>query len=256
MSEAGDPATPLVDARSLRASFGDHVVFEDVSFSVPAGSVTAIIGPSGSGKSTMLRCINRLESPDAGSIVVAGVEYAAGTPLSADAERALHRSVGMVFQSFNLFPHLSALDNVALALRRVLGLSKAAARAAALARLDEVGLADRAEHRPAQLSGGQQQRVAIARALALDPQVLLLDEPTSSLDPELRSEVLVVLRRLADAGNTMVLVTHEMRFARQVADEVLVMADGRLVERGTAAQVFDIPRHARTQRFLRAVGEP
>lgn len=248
-------STPLISVAGLSKSFGGHSVFSGVDFDVHAGSVTAIIGPSGSGKSTVLRCINRLETPDAGSVTIAGKVYAAGTPLSPAASQALHSDVGMVFQSFNLFPHLTARENVALALRRVRKLTRADAAERAQAGLTQVGLADRAEHRPAQLSGGQQQRVAIARALALDPRVLLLDEPTSALDPELRAEVLQVLRRLAATGITMLVVTHEMRFAEQVASDVLVMADGHVVEHAPPEQLFTRPRHPRTQQFLKIVRE-
>nr|WP_243751965.1 amino acid ABC transporter ATP-binding protein [Leucobacter weissii] len=238
----------------MSKSFGDHLVFSDVDFDVPAGSVTAIIGPSGSGKSTMLRCLNRLEEPDTGEVVIAGTVYPAGRK-PVDAARTLHADVGMVFQSFNLFPHLTALENVALALRRVRRLSRGEAAERARAGLAEVGLADRAGHRPSQLSGGQQQRVAIARALALEPRVLLLDEPTSALDPELRAEVLQVLRRLAGSGITMLVVTHEMRFAEQVAGDVLVMAEGRVIEHAPPARLFSAPQHERTRQFLKVVRE-
>jgi polar amino acid transport system ATP-binding protein len=253
---APQPAEPLVSVRGLGKSFGDHLVFSDVDFDVPAGAVTAIIGPSGSGKSTMLRCLNRLETPDRGVVAIAGTRYEAGAKLSAAASQALHSDVGMVFQSFNLFPHLSAEENVALALRRVRGLSRADAAGRAREGLAQVGLSDRAGYRPSQLSGGQQQRVAIARALALQPRVLLLDEPTSALDPELRAEVLQVLRRLAGTGITMLVVTHEMRFAEQVASDVLVMADGRVVEHAPPVQLFSDPQHERTRQFLKVVREP
>jgi polar amino acid transport system ATP-binding protein len=246
---APQPAEPLVSVRGLGKSFGDHLVFSDVDFDVPAGAVTAIIGPSGSGKSTMLRCLNRLETPDRGVVAIAGTRYEAGAKLSAAASQALHSDVGMVFQSFNLFPHLSAEENVALALRRVRGLSRADAAGRAREGLAQVGLSDRAGYRPSQLSGGQQQRVAIARALALQPRVLLLD-------PELRAEVLQVLRRLAGTGITMLVVTHEMRFAEQVASDVLVMADGRVVEHAPPVQLFSDPQHERTRQFLKVVREP
>ncbi|MGB3483782.1 MAG: amino acid ABC transporter ATP-binding protein [Mycobacterium sp.] len=247
--------TPAVNIRGLSKSFGAHTVFSDVSFETAVGHVTAIIGPSGSGKSTLLRCINRLDTPDAGSVDIGSRHYPSGTELRRAQRTELNRLVGMVFQSFNLFPHLTALQNVALAQRRVLGRSAEAAEDYALRLLDSVGLATKAASRPSTLSGGQQQRVAIARALALDPEVLLFDEPTSALDPELAQEVLGVMRDLADQGRTMVVVTHEMRFARGVADQIAVMADGSLIEKGSPAAVFEDPSHERTRRFLHAVAD-
>ncbi|HLV03287.1 MAG TPA: amino acid ABC transporter ATP-binding protein [Actinomycetaceae bacterium] len=247
------PGSGALEIRGLAKSFGDLTVFTDVDLTVPAGTVTAIIGPSGSGKSTLLRCVNRLEEPDAGSVLVDDVEYPARVPLSASARRRLNRSVGMVFQSFNLFPHLTVIRNLTLAQERVLGRSREEATAYGHELLARVGLREKADARPATLSGGQQQRVAIARALALDPKVLLFDEPTSSLDPELGVEVLGVMRELADEGRTMIVVTHEMKFAREVSDQVIVMADGGIIDSGAPSTVFTAPRHERTRRFLHSV---
>jgi polar amino acid transport system ATP-binding protein len=205
-----------------------------------------IIGPSGSGKSTLLRCLNRLEEPDAGSISFDGVEVtAASTDLN-----ALRRSMGMVFQSFNLYPHMTALGNVTLALRRVLKKSRAEAEAHGGNALASVGLADKALSYPSELSGGQQQRVAIARALALDPKIVLFDEPTSALDPELVGSVLAVMRDLKARGMTMLVVSHELRFAREAADRVVFMDDGRIVEEGVPETIFSAPRQARTKAFV------
>jgi polar amino acid transport system ATP-binding protein len=244
----------------VHKSFDNHEVLHDISLTVNPGEVTALIGPSGSGKSTLLRTINHLERVDAGQVTIDGdyIGYRRrsgphGDYLQERPEREVLRRrtrVGIVFQDFNLFPHLTAAENIAeapVALRR---LSKAAARDRAVELLADVGLADRADHYPRQLSGGQQQRVAIARALALDPHVLLFDEPTSALDPELVGEVLAVIRRLADSGTTLVIVTHEIGFAREVADRVAFLSDGRIVEQGTAEQVLDRPAHERTRRFL------
>ncbi|MFD1505708.1 amino acid ABC transporter ATP-binding protein [Georgenia yuyongxinii] len=254
MSEHPTPAEAgSVTITGLAKSFGDTAVFADVTFAVPAGTVTAIIGPSGSGKSTLLRCINRLETPDAGTVVVDGTRYPAGEPLTGAGRRTLHTAVGMVFQSFNLFPHLTVLGNLTLAQERVLGRSRVEATSYGRELLARVGLQEKADARPATLSGGQQQRVAIARALALDPHVLLFDEPTSALDPELGVEVLGVMRDLAAEGRTMLVVTHEMKFAREVADQVIVMADGGIVDAGDPATVFTTPAHERTRRFLHSV---
>lgn len=244
----------------VHKSFDDHEVLHDISLTVNPGEVTALIGPSGSGKSTLLRTINHLERVDAGQVTIDG-EYIGyrrrsgprGDYLQERPEREVLRRrtrVGIVFQDFNLFPHLTAAENIAeapVALRRW---SKATARDRAVELLADVGLADRADHYPRQLSGGQQQRVAIARPLALEPHVLLFDEPTSALDPELVGEVLAVIRRLADSGTTLVIVTHEIGFAREVADNVAFLSDGRIVEQGTAEQVLDRPTHERTRRFL------
>ena len=236
----------MIQARGVHKHFGPLHVLRGVDLQVAAGEMVFIIGPSGSGKSTLLRCLNRLETPDSGVITVDGADL---MDRRTDLNR-LRRRIGMVFQSFNLYPHMTALGNVTLALRRVAGMGRAQADAAGRAALAQVGLADRAGHHPAQLSGGQQQRVAIARALALDPRVMLFDEPTSALDPELVGEVLAVMRGLREGGMTMVVVSHEMTFARAAADRVVFMADGAVLEAGPPAQVFGAPAHARTQAFI------
>jgi polar amino acid transport system ATP-binding protein len=240
---------------SVVKRFGDHTVVDNVSLSVREGEVVAIIGPSGAGKSTLLRCINLLEKPDGGRITVEDTSIDAGTEISGKDLAKLRRNVGMVFQSFNLFPHLTVLRNVSLAQERVLGRSRNEADERSMKLLDRVGLANKAEQYPSRCSGGQQQRIAIARALALDPRVMLFDEPTSSLDPELGLEVLTVMRELASEGMTMVVVTHEMQFARDVSDHLVVMADGAILEEGAPAEVFRAPSEERTRRFLRAVLE-
>ncbi len=246
------PAPPQVPAllqvTGLCKAFDGRAVLHDVSLEVAQGETVAVIGPSGSGKTTMLRCLNHLERPDAGRITLDGVEVAGGHGGRELARR--RRGFGFVFQRFNLFPHLSALDNVALGPRLALGEPRARARAEASARLEQVSMAAHAHKRPGQLSGGQQQRVAIARALAMRPRVILYDEPTSALDPELVAEVLAVMAQLARQGMTALVVTHEIRFARQVADRVVVMADGRVVESGPARSVIDTPGSATTRRFL------
>jgi len=236
----------MVSIQHLSKSFGDTVVLRDVSVDVKRGEVVVVLGPSGSGKSTMLRCINLLEKPTGGHIFIEGVEIT-GPDTNVD---KLREHVGMVFQQFNLFPHLTAKKNVMLAQRKVLKRSNEDAERIALEQLERVGLAERADYLPAQLSGGQQQRVAIARALAMDPHVMLFDEATSALDPELVRGVLDVMRSLAEAGMTMIVVTHEMGFAREVADRVIFMEDGVIVEEGTPAEVFDHPKHERTKDFL------
>jgi polar amino acid transport system ATP-binding protein len=215
--------------------------------------VLAIIGPSGSGKSTLLRCINYLEQPNEGILRVGPVTLNASQPVSRAELSALRRRVGMVFQSFNLFPHMTVLRNVSLAQERVLGRSREEADERSIKLLKRVGLEDKASQYPSRCSGGQQQRIAIARALALDPEVMLFDEPTSALDPELGLEVLSVMRELADSGMTMVVVTHEMGFAENVSDTVMIMADGQIVEKGPSKDVMRNPQMERTQRFLRAV---
>ncbi|RLM66764.1 amino acid ABC transporter ATP-binding protein [Halorubrum sp. Atlit-8R] len=241
----------MTDDDFLRVSevskwYGDEQVLDEVSFEMDRGDVTVLIGPSGSGKSTMLRCVNRLAEAQEGSITLDGEEV-----LSPDTDvDELRREVGMVFQSFNLFAHLTAVGNVALGPRRVLGLSEDAARDRAADQLERVGLADQLDSYPAELSGGQQQRVGIARALAMEPKLMLFDEPTSALDPELIGEVLEVMRGLVDDGMTMLVVTHEMSFARAVADEVVFLDDGRVVERGPPEQLFERPEKDRTARFL------
>jgi len=228
--------------------FGDLEVLRGVSLRVATGQVVCVIGPSGSGKSTMLRCVNRLEQPTAGRIFVGDVEI---TAISDERELDRHRGrVGMVFQQFNLFPHMTALHNVMTGPRHVLRLEEAVARERAQDLLGRVGLAEKADEYPDRLSGGQQQRVAIARALAMEPEVMLFDEVTSALDPELVGEVLAVMRDLADGGMTMVVVTHEMDFARDVSDRVVFMDDGRVVEEGAPSDVLDGPREERTRQFL------
>ena len=253
---------PIIEVRHLSKSFGTHVVLRDVDFTVKPGDVTCVIGASGSGKSTLLRCINQLEEPTAGRVLIDGVVQGYRAEPLPDgrwqklrpAEIAAQRSrIGMVFQRFHLFPHLTALANVMEAPVQVRGLPKAAAEKKARQLLERVGLGDRADHYPSELSGGQQQRVAIARALAMDPELMLFDEPTSALDPELVDEVLAVIRSLASAGTTLVIVTHEISFARDVADTVVFMDQGRIVEQGPPAQVIDSPTHQRTRSFLQRV---
>jgi polar amino acid transport system ATP-binding protein/general L-amino acid transport system ATP-binding protein len=240
---------PIVSIEALSKRYGAFTALDAVNLDVQAGEVLCIIGPSGAGKSTLIRCINLLEEFDDGSrITVDGIPVTRGRELA-----RIRAEVGMVFQSFNLFPHMSVLDNVVLAPVRVRGVSREDARRRALDLLDRVGLADQAHKHPAQLSGGQQQRVAIARALAMQPKVLLFDEPTSALDPEMVGEVLDVMRDLSGTGVTMVVVTHEMSFARQVADRIVFMDAGRIVEAGTPAELFDAPRHPRTRDFLAAL---
>ena len=237
----------MVSIQHLEKSFGDNVVLRDVNIEIKKGEVVVVLGPSGSGKSTMLRCINLLETPTAGHILIDDDEITGKHPREVN---FIRRELGMVFQSFNLFPHLTAKKNVMLAQVKVLKRSKEEAERIALQQLERVGLADRADYLPAALSGGQQQRVAIARALAMDPHVMLFDEATSALDPELVRGVLDVMRELAEAGMTMVVVTHEMGFARDVADRVIFMEGGVVVEEGTPEQVFDHPQHNRTKDFL------
>jgi len=236
-----------IEIRGLDAFFGEFHVLRGVDLIVPAGSVTCLIGPSGSGKSTLLRCVNRLIEPTSGDIKLDGAS------IYAESADSLRRRVGMVFQSFNLFPDRTALRNITLALRKVKRLGGREALTIARARLADVGLAARAEHRPANLSGGQQQRVAIARALALDPEVMLFDEVTSALDPELVKGVLALMAELAERGMTMIVVTHEMGFARRVADQVAFMDEGAIVEVGSPDAIFDRPRGARLKQFLSEV---
>jgi len=240
---------PIIEARDVDKHFGAFHALKKVNATFYEGQVTAIIGPSGSGKSTFLRTLNRLETHDIGSIKVDGIE------LNDDLKNldAIRREVGMVFQSFNLFSHLSILRNVALAPIRVRKMSKEAAEAKALALLERVGLKNQAEKYPVQLSGGQQQRVAIARALAMDPKVLLFDEPTSALDPEMVNEVLAVMRELAHTGITMLVVTHEMGFAREVADRLIFFDHGTILEDSSPAEFFSNPKHDRAKAFLTQV---
>ncbi|MBR0656196.1 amino acid ABC transporter ATP-binding protein [Plastoroseomonas arctica] len=236
----------IIEARGVHKHFGALHVLKGVDLSVAEREFVFVIGPSGSGKSTLLRCLNRLEQPSSGSIMVDGTDM---LDVKTDINKARQR-IGMVFQSFNLYPHMTALGNVSLALRKVLGMPRAAAEARAGAALERVHLGDRAGHFPGQLSGGQQQRVAIARAIALEPRVMLFDEPTSALDPELVGGVLQVMRELRESGMTMVVVSHEMAFARAAADRVVFMADGEILEQGPPADVFGAPSHARTRAFI------
>ncbi|MFN7150343.1 MAG: amino acid ABC transporter ATP-binding protein [Microthrixaceae bacterium] len=245
----GQLGLPAIELRGLAKSFGDLEVLRSIDFSVDPGEVVCIIGPSGSGKSTVLRCVNLLEEPSGGQVLIDGLDI---TDPDCDIDDIRTR-IGMVFQQFNLFPHLDVAGNLTIAQRRVLKRSKEAAAETARAVLDRVGLSDKLHAYPAQLSGGQQQRVAIARALASNPEMMLFDEPTSALDPELVGEVLDVMKGLSEDGMTMLVVTHEMGFARRVADRVVFMDGGVIVEDGPPEQVIDAPRHERTQRFLTQV---
>jgi ABC-type polar amino acid transport system ATPase subunit len=247
----------ILRVEHLSKSFGATTVLTDVALTVEKGEILIVIGPSGSGKTTLLRCIHCLEHPDRGTIVLDGVPFGRGDgpgawrpdpPRELDAKR---RRVGFVFQRFNLFANLTALDNVSIGPRRVLGVPVAEARARAAALLGRLGLVEHAAKLPSQLSGGQQQRVAIARALSMDPLLMLFDEPTSALDPELVDEVLQTMRQLARSGMTMIVVTHELDFAREVGDRVLFMDGGRIVEEGRPEEVFSRPREERTRAFLR-----
>ena len=238
---------PVVRAEAIRKSFGDNLVLDGIDLTVDGGEVLVIIGRSGSGKSTLLRCINLLEPVDAGRIFLEGQEITGkGVKVS-----AIRQRIGIVFQQFNLFPHLKTIDNLTLAARRIRKIPRKQAEARAHELLRIVGLPEKADQYPHQLSGGQQQRVAIARALMMDPHVMLFDEVTSALDPELVGEVLVVMRDLARAGMTMLVVTHEMHFARDVGDHLIFMDEGRIVEEGVPRDVLDRPKHERTRRFLR-----
>lgn len=236
----------LLRVEGLKKSFGSLAVLKDVSFASKPREVICIVGASGSGKSTLFRCLTRLEEPDAGTVWIDGVDI---TEPGVDID-AVRREVGVVFQHFNLFPHKTALGNVMLPLRRVLRMSKEQARTRAMEELDHVGLADHADKHPAKLSGGQQQRVAIARALAMGPKIMLFDEVTSALDPELVSEVLEVMKALAREGATMLIVTHEMGFAREAADRIIFIDEGVIVEEGEPAAVLDAPVHERTREFM------
>jgi polar amino acid transport system ATP-binding protein len=240
---------PIIEISGLHKSFGTNDVLRGIDLSVSQGEVVCIIGPSGSGKSTLLRCVNLLEQPTAGTIRVNDVEI---TDPDVDAD-LVRRRMGMVFQQFNLFAHLSALDNVVIAQRKVLRRGRREAEQVGRDLLERVGLTDKFTARPAQLSGGQQQRVAIARALAMNPDVMLFDEATSALDPELVGDVLGVMRELAEGGMTMMVVTHEMGFARNVADRVVFMDDGIIMEAGAPDEVLGNPTHERTRRFLAKV---
>jgi polar amino acid transport system ATP-binding protein len=248
---SGSPVA-AIEIDGLHKSFGDLEVLRGIDLTVRPGEVVCVIGRSGSGKSTLLRCVNLLEPPTSGRIRVGGVEI---TDPDVDID-AVRRRIGMVFQQLNLFPHLSALDNVAIAPRKVLRTGAVEAARIGRENLDRVGLADKASAYPAQLSGGQQQRVAIARSLAMGPDVMLFDEPTSALDPELVGDVLAVMRGLAADGMTMVVVSHEMSFAREVADRVVFMDDGVIVEEGPPSQVVVDPANERTRRFLARIIDP
>ena len=239
-------ARPMIEIRGISKRFGALQVLRDVSATVATGEVVVVIGPSGSGKSTLLRCINRLETVDAGEVVVDG--HSLRDP-KLDVNR-LRQEIGVVFQAFNLFPHLSVLRNLTLAPMHLRGLSAEQAEARGRALLEKVGIPEKADAYPAQLSGGQQQRVAIARGLAMEPKIMLFDEPTSALDPEMIQEVLDVMQDLARDGMTMVVVSHEMGFAREVAHRVLFMDNGEIVEQGEPSQLFNAPEHERTKRFL------
>ncbi len=252
-------APPMVDARAVRKSFGPTEVLKGIDLVVQAGEVVSLLGPSGSGKSTFLRCINHLERLDGGEISVNGSlvgyrrSHGKKYELRPREVAAARRDVGMVFQRFNLFPHLTALENVMAAPIHVKGIKRAQAQELALGLLDRVGLSDKPAAYPSSLSGGQQQRVAIARALAMQPRLMLFDEPTSALDPELVGEVLDVMKALATDGMTMIVVTHEVGFAREVCDRAVFMDDGVVVEQGPPASLFSDPQHARTRAFLSKV---
>ncbi len=245
-NDAAGKVTPVIEMRHVTKSFGSFVALKDISLAVAAGERIVVCGPSGSGKSTLIRCINRLEEHQSGEIFFDGVELRRGAK---DLDKSL-RNIGMVFQQFNLFPHLTALQNCMLAPRRVKGLSKEAAAELAMNYLNKVRIPEQADKYPAQLSGGQQQRVAIARALCMTPRVMLFDEPTSSLDPEMVKEVLDTMEALASEGMTMLVVTHEMGFARHVADRVIFMDAGQIVESNSPEEFFAHPVHQRTKLFL------
>ena len=235
----------MIDVVKLNKSFGDLHVLKDIDLHIDEKEVVVLIGPSGSGKSTLLRCLNYLEEPSSGTIRVDGINLDTSENIN-----AVRREVGMVFQRFNLFPHMTVLDNISLAPMQVRKIKQSEAYASALELLAKVGLSDKADAYPEQLSGGQQQRVAIARALAMRPKVMLFDEPTSALDPEMVKEVLEVMRDLAHEGMTMVVVTHEMGFAKEVGKRVLFMDQGRIIETGSPSEIFDHPKELRTQEFL------
>ena len=243
-------ATPVVAYRNVVKRFGKLTVLTGVSMEVHKGEVVCLIGPSGSGKSTLLRCTNGLERIDGGEILLDGQKL----PSDGKGLRLMRRRMGMVFQSFELFPHKTALENVTVGPLTVLGISRGEAEQRATVLLAKVGLSDKAGNYPSQLSGGQQQRVAIARALAMEPEVMLFDEPTSALDPETVGEVLAVMKRLAEEGMTMLVVTHEMTFARRVSDWVVVMDKGAIIEQGPPPQIYDAPQVTRTREFLSHLG--
>ncbi|MHB1289288.1 amino acid ABC transporter ATP-binding protein [Georgenia sp.] len=248
-SPSPTPGVPAIEIHGLRKSFGDHEVLKGIDLTIQPGEVVCVVGPSGSGKSTLLRTVNLLEEPTSGVVLIEGVDL---TDPEVDVDRVRTR-IGMVFQQFNLFPHMSVLGNLTIAQRRVLGRSRAEAEEVARERLARVGLSDKVDAYPAHLSGGQQQRVAIARSLAMNPDMMLFDEPTSALDPELVGEVLDVMQVLASSGMTMMVVTHEMGFAQEVGDRVVFMDDGAVVEEGAPREVLRYPQHPRTQAFLSKV---
>ena len=241
--------TAAIEVRNLHKYFGDNEVLKGIDFTVQQGQVVCVIGPSGSGKSTLLRCVNRLEEPTSGVILIEGEDI---TDPEIDLDKVRCR-IGMVFQSFNLFPHMTVLQNLCIAQKRAKKRSKAEAEQVARANLERVGLSEKVDAFPAHLSGGQQQRVAIARALSMNPDMMLFDEPTSALDPELVGDVLDVMRRLATEGMTMMVVTHEMGFAREVGDKLVFMDGGVIVEEGDPREVLANPQHERTQQFLSKV---
>lgn len=248
-AKAAAVVKPIVELVQIRKSFGQNEILKGIDLRVKPGELAFLIGPSGSGKSTLLRCCNRLEEPTSGDVLIDGVNiHSPQVNLN-----KLRTQVGMVFQSFNLYPHMTALGNVTLALQKVLGKSREESQDIGMAMLTRVGLSDRAGHYPSQLSGGQQQRVGIARTLALQPKVVLFDEPTSALDPELVNGVLETMRELRESGMTMIVVSHEMRFAREAADTVVFMADGRIVEQNSAEELFGNPQQPRTREFLAQV---
>ena len=241
--------TTIVSIRNLQKKFGTFTALDGINLDIDEGEVVCIIGPSGSGKSTLIRCINLLESFDeTGEIIVDDIRVTRGKELA-----SVRAEVGMVFQSFNLFPHMTIRENIKLAPKRVRKVSEQEADEKALQLMQRVGIIEQADKYPEQLSGGQQQRVAIARALAMEPKILLFDEPTSALDPEMVGEVLDVMKNLAHSGVTMLVVTHEMGFARQVADRVVFMDEGKIIETGNPEEMFDAPKQARTQDFLNAI---
>ena len=245
-------ANPVIKVEHLQKNFGNNKVLKDINAQVNEGQVICLIGPSGAGKSTFLRCLNLLDQPSSGKVIFEDKEL---TALSEDQLDQLRERMGMVFQQFNLFPHMNIIENIKLAPMKVKGMNDSEAKAKGMELLDQVGLADKAEAFPTNLSGGQQQRVAIARALAMDPEVMLFDEPTSALDPEMVGEVLKVMQDLAQKGMTMVVVTHEMGFAKNVADEVWFMADGYIQEKAAPQQFFAQPQTPRAQDFLAKVLE-
>lgn len=238
----------MIEIKNLHKSYNKNEILKGVDLKVEKSEVVVIIGPSGSGKSTLLRCVNYLEVPTSGTITINGETIDRSVNIN-----TIRAEVGMVFQHFNLFPHMTVIENIILAPMKVKGISEEEARKTALDLLDRVGLKEKADSYPSQLSGGQQQRVAIARALAMKPMVMLFDEPTSALDPEMVNEVLDVMKELAESGMTMMVVTHEMGFARQVADRVLFVDGGKILEQGSPADIFDHPKEARTKEFLAKV---